>query len=236
MPAVVGHTRPLVARRTHQPPRRRVGRLAGALPVGVSRHRRGDHPRPVLPGQRGAVDPRVGPRQGSAVRGNYPGWLERKSDRLEREEKQNDARRRTLERELEWVRMAPKARQAKSKARLAAYEQLQADAEAAGRSADKLQIAIPAGPRLGDQVIEADGLSKGYGDRLLIDDLTFSLPRAGIVGVIGPNGAGQDHVVPDDRRGCRRRRRVRRTTRRGILGRGLHRRPGACGPVEGVTR
>jgi ATP-binding cassette ChvD family protein len=129
--------------------------------------------------------------KGLPFEGNYTGWLEQKRDRIEREEKQNDARRRTLERELEWVRMAPKARQAKSKARLSAYEQLQSEAEAAGRSAEKLQIAIPAGPRLGDQVIEADGVSKGYGDRLLIDDLTFSLPRAGIVGVIGPNGAGK---------------------------------------------
>ncbi len=129
--------------------------------------------------------------KGLPFEGNYSGWLEQKRDRLEREEKQNDTRRRTLERELEWVRMAPKARRAKSKARLSAYEQLQSEAESANRSAEKLQITIPAGPRLGDQVIEADGLYKGFGDRLLIEDLTFSLPRAGLVGVIGPNGAGK---------------------------------------------
>ena len=129
--------------------------------------------------------------KGIPFEGNYSGWLEQKRDRLAQAEKQNDARRRTLERELEWVRMAPKARQAKSKARLSAYEQLQSEAESARSDSEGLQITIPPGPRLGDQVIEADGLTKGFGDRLLIDDLTFSLPRAGIVGVIGPNGAGK---------------------------------------------
>ena len=129
--------------------------------------------------------------RGHPFEGNYSGWLEQKRARLEQEEKADTARKRTLERELEWVRMAPKARQAKGKARLAAYEQLQAEAEAAERGPDRLQIHIPPGPHLGDQVIEVDGLSKGYGDRLLIDDLSFSLPRAGIVGIIGPNGAGK---------------------------------------------
>jgi energy-dependent translational throttle protein EttA len=129
--------------------------------------------------------------RGFPFEGNYSGWLEQKRARLEREEKSDTARRRTLERELEWVRMAPRARQAKGKARLAAYEKLQAEAEAAERGPDRLQIAIPPGPHLGDQVIEVAGLSKGYGDRLLIDDLSFSLPRAGIVGIIGPNGAGK---------------------------------------------
>ncbi|HET9609308.1 MAG TPA: energy-dependent translational throttle protein EttA [Acidimicrobiales bacterium] len=123
--------------------------------------------------------------------GNYTGWLEQKRARLDQEEKADSARKRTLERELEWVRMAPKARQAKGKARLAAYEKLQAEAEAAERGPDRLQIHIPPGPHLGDQVIEVEHLSKGYGDRLLIDDLSFSLPRAGIVGIIGPNGAGK---------------------------------------------
>jgi energy-dependent translational throttle protein EttA len=129
--------------------------------------------------------------RGFPFEGNYSGWLDQKQARLAQEEKADSARRRTLQRELEWVRMAPKARQAKGKARLAAYEKLQAEAEAAERGPDKLQIHIPPGPHLGDQVIEVKGLSKGYGDRLLIDDLSFSLPRAGIVGIIGPNGAGK---------------------------------------------
>ncbi len=129
--------------------------------------------------------------RGYPFEGNYSAWLEQKKARLDQEEKADSNRRRTLERELEWVRMAPKARQAKGKARLAAYEKLQAEAEAAERGPERLQIHIPPGPHLGDQVIEVDGLSKGYGDRLLIDDLSFSLPRAGIVGIIGPNGAGK---------------------------------------------
>jgi ATP-binding cassette ChvD family protein len=121
--------------------------------------------------------------------GNYSSWLEQKQQRLAREERADLARQRTLERELEWVRMAPRARQAKSKARLQAYEQM-LDAPFAER-AEKLEIAIPPGPRLGDLVVEADHLAKGYGDRVLIDDLSFRLPRGGIVGVIGPNGAGK---------------------------------------------
>jgi sulfate-transporting ATPase len=129
--------------------------------------------------------------RGYPFEGNYTGWLEQKRARLEHEEKADSARKRTLERELEWVRMAPKARQAKGKARLAAYEKLQAEAERADRVSDKLQIHIPPGAHLGDQVIDVDGLSKGYGNRLLIDALSFSLPRAGIVGIIGPNGAGK---------------------------------------------
>ena len=129
--------------------------------------------------------------RGFPFEGNYSSWLEQKQDRLAREEKQQSARLRTLQRELEWVRMAPKARQAKGKARLAAYEQLQAEAEAAGGSDEKLELVIPAGDRLGDQVVEAEHLRKAFGDRLLIEDLSFSLPRAGIVGVIGPNGAGK---------------------------------------------
>jgi len=121
--------------------------------------------------------------------GNYSSWLEQKRQRLEREEKADVARQRTLARELEWVRMAPRARQAKSKARLQAYESLAS--EPFEKRAEKLEIAIPPGPRLGDLVIEADHVSKAYGDRVLIDDLSFSLPRGAIVGVIGPNGAGK---------------------------------------------
>jgi sulfate-transporting ATPase len=129
--------------------------------------------------------------KGHPFEGNYSGWLEQKQQRLAQQEKQSDARQRTLERELEWVRMAPKARHAKSKARLQAYEQLQSEAESAQRGSSQLEITIPPGQRLGDQVIEADHLAKGFGDRLLVEDLTFSLPRAGIVGVVGPNGAGK---------------------------------------------
>jgi ATP-binding cassette ChvD family protein len=129
--------------------------------------------------------------RGIPFEGNYSGWLEQKERRLAQEEKQNDARRRTLERELEWVRMAPKARQSKGKARLAAYEQLRSEADAARNGDDRLEITIPATERLGDQVLEVDHVSKGFGDRLLIEDLSFSLPRAGIVGVVGPNGAGK---------------------------------------------
>jgi energy-dependent translational throttle protein EttA len=126
---------------------------------------------------------------GIPFQGNYSSWLEQKQARLAVEEKQESARRRTLQRELEWVRMAPRARHAKSRARVAAYEQLLA--EEAAVKLDTVEIHIPAGPRLGDVVVEAAGLRKGYGDRLLIDGLDFSLPAGGIVGVIGPNGAGK---------------------------------------------
>jgi len=129
--------------------------------------------------------------RGVPFSGNYSSWLEQKLERLSREQKQVDARQRTLARELEWVRMGARARQAKGKARLSAYERLLAEANAAKDTSRELEIAIPPGPRLGDQVIEVGRLRKGYGDRLLIEDLTFSLPRAGIVGIIGPNGAGK---------------------------------------------
>jgi len=127
--------------------------------------------------------------RGIPYQGNYSGWLEQKQARLAAEEKQASARQRTLRRELEWVRMAPRARHAKSKARLAAYERLLAEEETV--KLDRVEIHIPPGPRLGDLVIEASGVAKGYGDRLLFEDLSFSLPPAGIVGVIGPNGAGK---------------------------------------------
>jgi sulfate-transporting ATPase len=123
--------------------------------------------------------------------GNYSGWLEQKTARLAQKEKEESARRRTLNRELEWVRLSPRARQAKGKARLSAYESLLAEAQAADKAADKLEIVFPPGPRLGDLVIEAENLSKSFGDKLLFENLTFSLPPAGIVGIIGPNGAGK---------------------------------------------
>ena len=129
--------------------------------------------------------------RGIPFSGNYSSWLEQKLERMSRESKAVDARQRTLARELAWVRLSPKARQAKGKARLSAYEQLLAEAQDEKGSARELEIAIPPGPRLGDQVIDVKGLRKGYGDRLLIEDLTFSLPRAGIVGIIGANGAGK---------------------------------------------
>jgi ATP-binding cassette ChvD family protein len=129
--------------------------------------------------------------RGYPFQGNYSGWLEQKLARLANEQKTADARQRTLARELEWVRMGARARQAKGKARLTAYEQLLAEANDAKTVTRELEIAIPPGPRLGDQVIEVQGLRKGFGDRLLIEDLSFSLPRSGIVGIIGPNGAGK---------------------------------------------
>jgi ATP-binding cassette ChvD family protein len=123
--------------------------------------------------------------------GNYSSWLEQKQERLAAEQRSDTSRQDALQRELEWIRMSPRARQSKGKARINAYNDLVAEAEAAERRADKLEIAIPAGPRLGDRVIDSEGLTKGYGDRLLIDGLSFLLPPGGIVGVIGPNGAGK---------------------------------------------
>jgi ATP-binding cassette ChvD family protein len=127
--------------------------------------------------------------------GNYSSWLEQKQARLANEEKVDSARRRTLARELEWVRLSPRARQAKGKARLSAYEALLAEAAAAPVRDQRLELDIPPGPRLGDLVVEATGLCKGYADRLLIDELDFSLPRGGIVGVIGANGAGKTTLL-----------------------------------------
>jgi energy-dependent translational throttle protein EttA len=127
--------------------------------------------------------------RGIPFKGNYSSWLEQKQARLAAEEKQESARQRTLARELEWVRMSPTARHAKSKARITAYERL--FAEDSARRLDRVEIHIPAGPRLGDLVVEAEDVAKGYGERLLFGGLTFSLPPGGIVGVIGPNGAGK---------------------------------------------
>ncbi len=139
--------------------------------------------------------------RGIPWQGNYSSWLEQKQQRLAQEEKQASARQRTLARELDWVRMSPRARQAKSKARVKAYEQLVAQEQQ--RVPESVEITIPPGPRLGDVVIEANSIRKGYGDRLLIDDLTFSLPPGGIVGVIGANGAGKTTlfrmIVGDDK-------------------------------------
>ncbi|HEU5242999.1 MAG TPA: energy-dependent translational throttle protein EttA [Gaiellaceae bacterium] len=127
--------------------------------------------------------------RGIPFQGNYSSWLEQKQERLVHEEKTESARRRTLARELEWVRASPRARHAKAKARLGAYERLLAEEQ--NVKLERVEIHIPPGPRLGDVVIDADGVRKGFADRLLVDDLTFSLPPAGIVGVVGPNGAGK---------------------------------------------
>ncbi|GAB3829155.1 energy-dependent translational throttle protein EttA [Hymenobacter jeollabukensis] len=141
--------------------------------------------------------------EGIPWKGNYSSWLEQKSNRLAQEEKTESKRQKTLQRELEWVRMAPKARQAKSKARLAGYDKMvTADAK---EKEQKLELFIPDGPRLGAQVIEAEGLSKAFGDKLLFENLSFALPQGGIVGIIGPNGAGKttlfrlitDQMKPD---------------------------------------
>jgi ATP-binding cassette ChvD family protein len=127
--------------------------------------------------------------EGIPWKGNYSSWLEQKHDRLAKEEKTESRRQKTLQRELEWVRMAPKARQAKSKARIGAYEKLLSEENR--QKEDKLELFIPAGPRLGNKVIEVQGVSKSFGDKLLYENLSFSLPPAGIVGIIGPNGAGK---------------------------------------------
>jgi ATP-binding cassette ChvD family protein len=127
--------------------------------------------------------------RGIPYEGNYSGWLEQKQKRLDVEGKQLSARKRTLQRELDWIRMSPRARQAKSKARISAFEALRAEEEQ--RLPESVEIHVPPGPRLGDVVVEATDLSKGYGDRLLIEDLSFSLPPGGIVGVIGANGVGK---------------------------------------------
>jgi ATP-binding cassette ChvD family protein len=127
--------------------------------------------------------------KGMPFQGNYSSWLEQKKDRLAKEEKTESKRQKTLERELEWIRMSPKGRQAKGKARITRYDQLIGEEEAG--QADDLEIYIPSGPRLGDVVVEVENLSKSYGDNLLFENLSFSLPKGGIVGVIGPNGAGK---------------------------------------------
>jgi ATP-binding cassette ChvD family protein len=127
--------------------------------------------------------------RGIPWKGNYSSWLEQKRNRLQLEEKTESARQKTLQRELEWIRMAPKARQAKGKARLNAYEALLKQENE--KRSEELEIYIPPGPRLGNMVIEAQNVAKGYGDRILLEDLSFALPPAGIVGIIGPNGAGK---------------------------------------------
>ena len=129
--------------------------------------------------------------RGYPFEGNYSGWLEQKQTRLEQEDRSDQKKRETLQRELEWIRMSPKAKQSKGRARINSYEELRAQADQGSGRLEKLEIAIPPGDRLGDQVIDFESVAKGYDDRLLIEDLSFKLPPAGIVGVIGPNGAGK---------------------------------------------
>ncbi|HSP03289.1 MAG TPA: energy-dependent translational throttle protein EttA [Acidimicrobiales bacterium] len=129
--------------------------------------------------------------RGYPFEGNYSGWLEQKQARLEQEDRTDQKKRETLQRELEWIRMSPKAKQSKGRARINSYEELRAQADQGSGRLEKLEIAIPPGDRLGDQVIDFESVAKGYDDRLLIEDLSFKLPPAGIVGVIGPNGAGK---------------------------------------------
>ena len=187
---LLGKARHSSARRADQPPRRRKRRLARAsfastirapsIMVTHDRYFLDNITEWTLELDRGA---------GIPYKGSYSSWLEQKKKRLEVEGKQDEARERTLARELDWIRASPKARQAKSKARIRAYEEMLA--ESARDKGGKAQITIPPGPRLGDVVIEADQLNKGFGEKLLIDDLSFKLPPGGIVGVIGPNGAGK---------------------------------------------
>lgn len=136
--------------------------------------------------------------QGHPFEGNYSSWLEQKQARLKVEEKQNDARLKALKRESEWIKLSPKARQSKSKARIGAYEQM-LNEDQREREQD-LEIQIPPGPHLGDVVIEAENLGKGFGDKILMEDVNFRLPPGGIVGIIGPNGAGKNYLVSDDHR------------------------------------
>jgi ATPase subunit of ABC transporter with duplicated ATPase domains len=142
--------------------------------------------------------------EGIPWKGNYSSWLEQKQNRLAQEEKQESAKQKTLQRELEWIRMAPRARQAKGKARITAFEELQN--QDVREKLARAEIVIPQGQRLGDEVVVADSLSKAYGENVLFDDLTFRLPRGGIVGVIGPNGAGRPRSSAHDRAGPGRQR------------------------------
>ena len=181
----------VVARRTDEPSRRRIGRVARANPPGLQRHRRRDHPRSLLPRQCRAWILELDRGHGIPWEGNYSSWLEQKQARLAQEEKSDKVRQAALERELEWIRMSPRARQSKGKARLSAFNELVAESESAERRADRLEIAIPPGPRLGDVVVNAERYRQGVRRRLLIEDLNFLLPPGGIVGVIGANGAGK---------------------------------------------
>ena len=180
----------LAARRADQPPRRRERRVARTPPRGVPRRGRRGHARPLLPRQRREVDPRTRLRPRLPVRGQLLRLAGAEEDAAGgRRRSRRSARQKQLERELEWAKSSPRARMAKSKARLAAIDKLQE--QVIDEEEKELTIQIPAGPPLGDLVVRAEGVKKGYGDNLLFDDMTFNLPKGGIVGVIGPNGAGK---------------------------------------------
>ena len=190
VPAAAARAGSAAAGRADQPPRRRVGGLAGAAPVRVQGRDRGRHARPLLPRQRRGLDPRARPRQGHPLRGQLLELARAEAGAARpRKSARKRAAERTIAAELEWVRTNPKGKRTKSKARLARYEEL--IAEERNIKLDEVQIHIPPGPRLGEKVLTATDVSKGFGDRLLIESLSFDLPRAGIVGVIGANGAGK---------------------------------------------
>ena len=180
----------LLSSTSHQPSRRRVGRLAGAHAPGLRRHRRCSDPRSVLPRQRGGLDPRARPRPRLPLRRQLLGLPRAEEARIAQEKRDDDKRNRTLKRELEWVRMAPKARQSKARPAWPPTTSCSRNPRPP-KDAEELSIVIPANKRLGDVVIEASNISKAFGDKLLIDDFSFTLPPAGIVGVIGANGAGK---------------------------------------------
>jgi energy-dependent translational throttle protein EttA len=156
----------------------------------LPRHGHRRHPRPLLPGQRGRLDPGTGPGRGDSLEGELLILAGAETEPPGPGGKNASERQKTLQRELEWIRMSPKGRHAKGKARISSYEQLLLNQESEKQAKD-LEIYIPPGPRLGGVVVEFNGVSKGYGDRLLYENLTFNLPPGGIVGVIGPNGAGK---------------------------------------------
>ena len=189
VPAAAERAGPAAARRADEPSGRRVGGVARAAPGGVPGHGRRGDPRPLLPRQRRRLDPRARSRPRHPVGGQLLLVARAEAAPAGAGREGREQRQRTLQRELEWVRMSPRARQAKGKARLTAYEELLNQDTA--QKIDTVEIYIPPGPRLGDVVVEARNLRKGYGDKLLMEDINFTLPRGGIVGVIGPNGAGK---------------------------------------------
>ena len=194
VPPAAPPARPAAARRADQPPRRRVGRLARAPPPGLRRARSSRSPTTATSSTTSpAGSSSSTAAAASPTRATTPAGSSRSAPGSQQEEKQETARQRTIDQELEWVRLNASARRNKPKARLNAYEALLA--EDRNVKLDQVQIHIPAGPRLGDIVVEANGLRKAYGDRVLIDDLSFNLPRGGIVGVIGPNGAGKTTLL-----------------------------------------